>query len=119
MGCFTATDMALLPFRLRPADTATRTPSVDKLPLSRASASSAPPCLVTESCTLTLHRVLLLTLTLLALSCGISATSAVSLPSLSERVNVAPSEFPLAPQPANVFPLSNARRRLVTSSQVV
>ena len=118
MGCFTATDRALLSLRLRPADTATRTSSVDKLPLSRASASSAPPCLVTESCTLTLHRVLLLTLTLLALSCGISAISAVRLPSLSERVNVAPGEFPPASQPVNVLPLCNARRRLVTSSQL-
>ena len=114
MGCFTATDRALL-LRLRPVDTAERTSSIDKLPLSRASASSAPPCMVTESCTWTLHRVLLLTLTLLALSCGISATFAVRLLS-SERLNVA--EVPPAP-PQPVFSLDNARRRLVTNSQVV
>ena len=119
MGCFTTTDRALSSLRLRPAATATRNFSVDKLPSSRASASSMPPCLVTESCTLTLQRVLLLTLTLLAVSCGISATSAVTLPSLSERVNDATSRPPPAPQPVNVLPLSSARRRLVTISQVV
>ena len=97
-----STDRALSS-RLRPADTPKRTFSVDKLPPSRTFASSAPPCLVSESFTLTLRRVLLPTLTPSASSFGTSATSTVS-PSLSERVNV-------------VLPLCNARRRLVEGRQ--
>ena len=97
-----STDRALSS-RLRPADTPKRTFSVDKLPPSRTFASSAPPCLVSESFTLTLRRVLLPTLTPSASSFGTSATSTVS-PSLSERVNV-------------VLPLCNARRRLVEGTQ--
>ena len=106
MGCCTSTDRALSS-RLRPADTDDRTCSVDKLPCSRAFASSAPPSLVTDSSTLTLLRVLLVTFTPLPSSCGMSVISAVVLPSLSERENV-----------ATVPPLCSARRRLETSVQL-
>ena len=106
MGCCTSTDRALSS-RLRPADTDERTCSVDKLPCSRAFASSAPPSLVTDSSTLTLLRVLLVTFTPLPSSCGMSVISAVVLPSLSERENV-----------ATVPPLCSARRRLETSVQL-
>jgi hypothetical protein len=119
MGCCTSTDKVLLSARLRPADTASITSSFDKLPLSRELASSTPPCWVSESFMSTLHRVVLLTLTLLASSCGISATSSVRLPSLKERVNTAAPEPPPAPQAADVLPLSSERRRLVASSQVL
>ena len=107
IGCCTSTEKAVSS-RLRPADTVERTCSVDRLPSSRAFASSAPPSLVTDSSTLTLFRVLLVTFTPLASSCGTSVISAVVLPSLSERENVATVPPPLC----------SARRRLETSVQL-
>ena len=107
MVCCTSTDRALSS-RPRLADTVERTCSADKLPSSSAFASSAPPCSVTDSTTMTLLRVLLVTFTPLASSCRISATPAVVLPSLSERESVE----------VRMLPLCSARRRLVASVQL-
>ena len=107
IGCCTSTDRALSS-RPRLADTAERTCPADKLPSSSAFASSAPPCSVTDSTTMTLLRVLLVTFTPLASSCRISATPAVVLPSLSERESVE----------VRMLPLCSARRRLVASVQL-
>ena len=107
MSCCTSTDR-VPSSRPRLSDTAEVTISVDKLPSRNAFASSAPPCLVTESSALTLRKVLLVTFTPLASSCGISVMLPVMLPSLSERENVT----------VPVLPLSSARRPLETGEAV-
>ena len=104
MGFSNATNKASS-LRPRSADTVEVTFSGDKLPSESALASSTPPCVVTESTALVLKKVLFVTFTPLALSCGISVISAELL--LSERRNVT---VPV--------PLSSARRRLETSVAV-
>eukprot|EP00964_Phaeocystis_antarctica_P050331 scaffold29212_cov48-Phaeocystis_antarctica.AAC.1 len=105
MGCSNSTNKASS-LRPRSADTVEVTFSGDKLPSESVFASSTPPCRVTESTALVLKKVLLVTFTPLASSCGISVISAELL--LSERRNLTVS----------VLPLSSARRRLETSVAV-
>ena len=90
MGC-TSTKKV---FWSRPslADTAEVTLPFDKLAARRAPASATPPCKGIESSALTLRKVLWVTFTPLASSCGIS----VMLPSLRERENVTLPVFSLS-----------------------
>ena len=72
--------------RLRSAATVAATLAAARLPFSRASASAAPPCLVTDSCTSTPPKLVFVTVTPVLLSWGISAAR---LPLLSGRASTA------------------------------
>ena len=111
MGFCTSTDRVPLS-RLRLVETVEITCSVDKLPSSRALASSSPPCLVTESTTPMPFKLMLTTSTPRLTNCGISAISSARLPPLSGRESTAVRV--LSPSSAR----RSARRRLVTSVQL-
>ena len=94
MGWDTSTDKASVG-RLRSVETAARTSSADRLPLTKVFASSTPPTAVTESTSATPWKATPVTDTPAPSRSGISA---VKLPLVSERASTA---VPVPPESCN------------------